>query len=318
MKIRLGYLGTPNSFLEGSHTMTLKQYQKIEEPLKKLEEIIFNNLKILEKIIEFNYQNKIFFYRISANLFPLKTVQNIDYSLDKFQSICERIGQKIKKYGMRVDIHADHFLILNSRKKEVQDISIKMLNTYQEFFDLLKIAGKVILHIGSKYQSKEEGLKVFEMVFLKLNKCLQEMIVLENDDKTYTVTETLLLCEKLQIPMVLDYHHFLCNHEPKEKINDFLTRILNTWRFTNLNPKMHFSSPKNNKEKRTHHFYIDYHSFLKFINILEKFNIDIDIMLECKGKEESLLKLTRQIKFYKPLKIKNNTIYLLTGTNKPL
>lgn len=41
-------------------------------------------------------------------------------------------------------------------------------------------------------------------------------------------------------------------------------------------------------------------------------------MLECKGKEESLLKLTRQIKFYKPLKIKNNTIYLLTGTNKPL
>ena len=70
------------------------------------------------------------------------------------------------------------------------------------------------------------------------------MIVLENDDKTYTVTETLLLCEKLQIPMVLDYHHFLCNHDPKEKINDLLKRILNTWKFTNLNPKIHFSSQK--------------------------------------------------------------------------
>ena len=31
-------------------------------------------------------------------------------------------------------------------------------------------------------------------------------------------------------------------------------------------------------------------------------------MLECKGKEEALLKLTRQIKFYQPLKIKNTTI----------
>ena len=58
---------------------------------------------------------------------------------------------------MRVDIHADHFLIFNSRKKEVQDISIKMLNTYHEFFDLLKIDGKVILHIEVNIKVKKKA-----------------------------------------------------------------------------------------------------------------------------------------------------------------
>ena len=32
-------------------------------------------------------------------------------------------------------------------------------------------------------------------------------ITLENDDKIFTAMDTLYLCEKLMIPMVLDIHH---------------------------------------------------------------------------------------------------------------
>ena len=39
------------------------------------------------------------------------------------------------------------------------------------------------------------------------------MIVLENDDKIYGVKDVLAVCEKLHIPMVLDYHHFKCHNE---------------------------------------------------------------------------------------------------------
>ena len=75
---------------------------------------------------------------------------------------------------------------------------------------------------------------------------------------------------------------------------------------------MHFSSPKNNKEKKTHNFYIDYTSFIKFLDLLKNLNLNtnIDIMLESKGKDESLFKLLRQLKFYKKYKIKKNEIII--------
>ena len=36
-------------------------------------------------------------------------------------------------------------------------------------------------------------------------------MTLENDDKTYNVLETLITCEKENIPMILDYHHYMAN-----------------------------------------------------------------------------------------------------------
>lgn len=134
------------------------------------------------------------------------------------------------------------------------------------------------------------------------------MIILENDDKIYNIIDTLELCETLKIPMVLDYHHYICNHN-KEKILDYLPRIFNTWKKTNLNPKIHFSSPKNRKEKRTHSTYIVLKDFLKFVNILKEFNQDIDIMLECKGKDEALLRLSRQLKQIPYIKCIDNSTF---------
>ena len=37
--------------------------------------------------------------------------------------------------------------------------------------------------------------------------------------------------------------------------------------------------------------------FIKFINIIKKYNTDIDIMLECKAKDEAMFKLIRQLKY---------------------
>ena len=73
---------------------------------------------------------------------------------------------------------------------------------------------------------------------------------------------------------------------------------------------IHFSSPKSQKEKRTHHFYIDYSSFIKFINLLIPIQKDIDIMLESKGKDEALFRLLRQLHHYKPFKMQGNSIII--------
>ena len=50
------------------------------------------------------------------------------------------------------------------------------------------------------------------------------MILLENDDRVFNVKDTLKLCEDLNIPMVLDFHHYKCNNE-KENILKFKRNV---------------------------------------------------------------------------------------------
>ena len=308
MKIRLGYLGTPLTLLEHFHTITYTRYQKLNNKEETLDKIILENLNLFNNVIDYNIKNNISFYRMTHNILPLATIEDIDYDYTKFEDKWEEIGNKIKKHNLRVDAHPDHFLVLNSESPEVVSNSIRILENHALIFKMLGITSKVIVHVGSHLPNKEIALERFKKVFLSLPKYLQNIIVLENDDKTYTVTETLNLANELSIPMVLDFHHFNCNHEKGEDINILIPLIIKTWDKELLPPKMHFSSPKSKKEKRTHHFYIDYNSFLKFINILKFFNQDLDIMLESKGKDEALFKLLRQLKFYKQVKMQGNSI----------
>lgn len=311
MKIRIGYLGTPHTLLETIHAMTYQKYKKLNNNAsKELDKIIENNLNNLEKIIDYNIENNIYFYRVTHNLFPLASCKDIDYDYLKHKDKCYKIGLKIKKHNMRIDCHPDHFCVLSTMNQDILENSIRIIKIHKMLFDMLDVNSKIIIHIGSKFPSKEEAIKRFKKNFLGLDKDLQDLIILENDDVSYTVSETLNLCEDLKIPMVLDYHHFKCNHLKNEKINKLLKRITNTWLNVNLDPKFHFSSPKNKKEKRTHNFYIDYNSFIKFIELIKNLNINLDIMLEAKGKDEALFKLLRQLKFYKKFKIKKNEIII--------
>ncbi len=310
MQLRLGYLGTPLTLNEKFHTMTYKKYKSLKEKAsEELDKIILTNLKNFNKVIDYNIENHVNFYRMTHNILPLASIKDIDYDYQKFHDIWKKIGLKIKKHNLRIDAHPDHYLVLNSLNNEVLKNSIRILLNHALIFKMLDINGKVILHLGTNKPSKKEAMLRFQENFLKLPDDIKKIIILENDDKTYTVSDTLELCEKLNVPMVLDYHHFNCNHLKTENIKELLPRIIKTWDKEELNPKMHFSSPKSQKEKRTHNFYIDYRSFLKFINLLKPLNKDIDIMLESKGKDEALFKLLRQLKHYKPYKIKYNTIY---------
>lgn len=304
MKFRLGYVGMPLTLLDTyCHTITYTNYKKLSDELKfqKLDDIIYRNLLNLEKVIDYNISNNIFFYRLTHSFLPLMTIEENHYNYDKFEEIWFRIGKKIRDNNMRIDTHPDQFCLLNSKKDGVLENSINILKMNLFIFKKLGIPGKCILHIGCGKENKAESILLFKKNFLALPLELQELIVLENDDTVYTVTDVLNICLDLHIPMVLDYHHYNCHHLKNEKIKDLLPNICMTWNNTGLNPKVHFSSPKSLKEKRTHDFYIDYSHFIRFWNLLNEVFQEVDIMLECKGKDEALFRLCRQIVFYKEI-----------------
>ena len=254
MQINLGYVGNPPTLLDiYSHNLTFKEFSKYnnDKGIDLLTERIKLNFKNFKKVLKYNYNNKIKFYRMTHTMFPLLTHPNvsIDYK-EVFKDDFKRLKETISKYNIRIDTHPDEFCLLTSEKKNVTDNSIEILKFHLEFFKLLGINGKCVLHLGSSKPTKEEALNRFRDNFNKLSKELKNLIILENDDKTYTVTDTLLICEELNIPMVLDYHHFICNHEKDERIDKLLPKIIKTWENTNLNPKMHFSSSLNSKEHK--------------------------------------------------------------------
>lgn len=309
MKIRLGYACINETMsLTSSHTLTYTNYKKLGNKADiKLDSIIKDNFNSLENILKYNIKNDIVFFRMTSELLPLVSHPNVNYDFfDKYKPYFKKIGDIIKNNNLRVDMHTPNYTVLNSINEDTVNSTINILNIYKKMYDYMKIKSNFVLHLGSKAGGKEEGIKRFINNFNKLDKNVQELILIENDDVSYNVIDTLHVCEKLKVPMVLDYHHFKINNNG-EKIEDYIERIFNTWK---LIPKIHFSSMKSKKDKRSHNDYIDVDEFIDFLKRVKFTNKDFDVMIEAKKKDDALFRLIRQLKYKTEYKIEKNTIFL--------
>ena len=299
MLVRLGYVSLSKALdITTSSTITYTNYVNNNYTVDKLYSIIKNNLNSLEEIIKYNIKNNIHFYRLTSKLIPLATHDKIDFEyITPFKDKFREIGKLINDNNMRVDTHPDQYAVLNSMSEKIVNNTIEILNYHYKILNALNIKNKVIiLHVGSSAGGKKASITRFINNFNKLPDYLKKCIALENDDKTFNIKDVLYLCNKLNIPFVLDYHHYICNNDG-EKLENYIDSIINTW--TDINPKFHFSSPKSalKKEFRSHHDYINSNSFIEFLNILKHVNIDSDIMLEAKAKDDALFRLIRELKY---------------------
>ncbi len=296
MKIRLGYAcQTMTLDITCSKTTTYTNYIKYND-LSKIDELIKINLSNLEYILKYNIKNDIKFFRLSSQIIPLATKDDVifDY-IQPYKDYYEKISLLSNK--LRLDFHPDQFTVINSVKKEVVENAIFNLEYHYKLLKAFNIKNKLlIIHVGSSVFGKEASIKRFIKNFKTLPVHLQKCIGIENDDKVYNIEDCLLISKILNIPVILDYHHHICNHN-EFNIDKFLPQIFDTWQ-DNI-PKMHYSSPKSKlkKEFRTHHDFINYEQFASFLNILKKYNKDVDIMLEAKAKDEALFRLIRQLKY---------------------
>lgn len=314
MKVRLGYVALSKALddVTTSSTITYTNYINKNYNTSKLLEITKNNLDSLYEIIKYNVKNNFHFYRLTSKLVPLATHDKVDFDyitpfLDKYK----KIGKLINDNNIRVDTHPDQYAVLNSMDRKIVKNTVEILEYHYKIMDAIGIKDKlIILHVGSSACGKKASITRFINNFNKLPDHIKKCIAVENDDKVYNIKDVLELCHKINVPMVLDYHHFICNNE-KEDINDYLKEIIDTW--DGKLPKMHFSSPKSKlkKEFRSHSDYINKECFIKFINILKKQDKDIDIMLEAKAKDDAVSRLVRCLKYETNYKFLDETTFII-------
>ena len=295
--MKIGYPCINNSISRNSpSTFRLASYSE-----HKLAQTIEGNLIHLNQILKYNVKNNLLFFRISSDLIPFASHPICELNWCKhFQTEFVQIGDFIKKHNIRISMHPDQFVILNSPNSKIVENSINELKYHCRVLDEMDLdaTAKVQIHIGGVYGNKVEAINRFTRIFNDssrlIDNAIKKRLVIENDDRLYSLKDCLSINQETSIPIVFDsFHHELLNNE--EPIRIALEKAMSTWKMSRDGfPIVDYSSQnsvkgkENKRRKGKHAERIDLILFKKFLE--ETQNLDFDIMLELKDKEKSALK----------------------------
>lgn len=268
-----------------SKTFRLNSYSK-----ERLVETVQNNLDCLKKILTFNLDHNLLFFRITSDLVPFAShlVCRFDWK-GHFERQFQEIGAFIKKHKMRISMHPDQFVLINAKERRIVVSSIRELVYHVAVLDLMELdeTAKVQIHVGGVYGDKISSIERFIKEYKKLPKAIQRRLVVENDERGYSLKDCLDISAKTNIPIVFDTLHHDCLNNG-ENYHDAMVLCAKTWRKKDGVPIVDYSTQDRTKRRGAHAHSIDIKHFKMFIRETE--DLDFDIMLEIKDKQKSALK----------------------------
>jgi len=276
---------------------TARQLGKLPRPeqLDKLTALCLHNCHSLRAALHFCGAQRIGAFRILSPFLPRYTHPLVGYELDDLPesrqvlALLAEINGVREQFGLRLSLHPDQFIVLSSPRPEVVHNACRELE-YQALLAAHLGADTITIHAGGAYGDKEAALKRFVENFRLLSPMAQSRLTIENDDRTYTVSDLLPVCQTLAIPLVYDVHHHRCN--PDGLCIEEATQLsIATWKRVKREPYFHISSPRNgwgSGDKRSHADYIDP---ADFPTCWQGLAITVDV--EAKAKECAVLSLKR-------------------------
>ena len=266
-------------------TFRLKSYST-----DRLRDTIEANLGCLARILAFNRNNGVFFFRITSDLVPFASHPIMDFTWqDHFRGMFGDIGEFIKKSGMRVSMHPGQYTVLNSDRETVFANSVKELEYHTQVLDLLRTdsKAKVQIHVGGVYGAKTDAMDRFVSRYETLSKNVRRRLVIENDERNYSIEECIEIHEQTGVPVVLDtLHHEVLNNG--ESVSEALVKTSKTWKKRDGAPIVHYSSQQSDSRPGAHAKTLDVSHFRQFLKNVE--GMDFDLMLEVKDKNHSAVK----------------------------
>lgn len=260
---------------------------------ERLAETTAANLACLEEMLRFNLENRILFFRISSDLVPFAShpVCRFDWP-GRFRADFRRIGRFIRTSGMRINMHPDQFTLINSRDPATFERSRRELDYHAQVLDLLGLdnSAKIQIHVGGVYGDKGRSMERFTERFGRLGPGVRRRLVIENDDRSYTLSDCLRIHAETGIPVVFDVLHHRINSSG-EKIREALGKASPTWRKHDGIPMVDYGPPGGKKARTAHADAIDSAAFRDFLAAARPW--DFDVMLEIKDKEKSALEAVR-------------------------
>ncbi|KAF7550360.1 hypothetical protein G7Z17_g5767 [Cylindrodendrum hubeiense] len=274
-----------------------------ERGQKYLQQIGLANSRDIVKMLRWNEKYAIKFLRLSSDMFPFASHDTYGYKLAPFASdTLAEAGIVAAQLGHRLTMHPGQFTQIGSPRKEVVAAAVRDLEYHHEMLSLLRLPEQMdrdavmIVHMGGTYGDKAATLDRFRENYAELSGGVKQRLVLENDDVSWSVHDLLPICEELNIPLVLDFHHHNivfdpCIREGTLEIINVFDRIEKTWTRKNIRQKMHYSEPTRGavtpQERRKHS---------ARVKTLPPCVQNMDLMIEAKDKEQAVFELMRTFK----------------------
>jgi UV DNA damage endonuclease len=259
----------------------------------RLVETVEQNLKCLQRILEYNLENGFLFFRITSDLVPFASHPICRVRWQKlFEREFAEIGEFIGKHRMRISMHPDQFTLINSPRADIFKRSMKELAYHADILNLLGLGrdARIQIHVGGVYGDKPVSMRRFVERFRKLPDEVRRRLAIENDDISYTLGDCLRIHGQIGIPVIFDiFHHSL--NSSGEGAADAVRKAARTWRRSDGILMVDYSSQKRGARRGSHTQSIDLKGFRKFLS--ETKPCDFDLMLEIKDKERSAKKALR-------------------------
>ena len=255
-----------------------------------------NNLECLNRILKFNVENGLLFFRISSDTIPFAShpVCTFDW-LNHFRAAFRKTGDFIRENDVRISMHPDQFIVLNSPKDDVVERSVKELEYHCMMLDQMDLgsSAKVQIHVGGVYGDKDGAMDRFVRRYDMLDPSVRQRLVIENDDRLFSLRDCMTIHNKCGIPVLFDVFHHECLNNGEE-IRDCFEMISRTWKIKDGVPMVDYSNQEIGKRTGTHAKTIDLAKFKRFLRMIG--GMELDIMLEIKDKERSALTALSQMR----------------------
>jgi UV DNA damage endonuclease len=290
--INMGFSTRPKSQrITTNRTMIKRTFQ--EKGIGYASELALQNVRDLYKILQWNLENDIYFYRLSSDIIPWASEYEMeqlpDYGL--ILAACKKAGNFAKQHGMRLTSHPGPFNKLASPKERVYQLTATDLTVHADLFDMIGLPrtpyAKLNIHVGAAYGDKPFALDNFCRNFERLPESVRSRLTVENDDKAslYSTQELYEgVYKRIGIPIVFDYHHHML-HPGGQSEQEALELALSTW--GDIKPVVHYAesrSVEHNNPKIKPQAHSD-----MIRNPFNDYGHDLDVMIEAKHKEVALL-----------------------------
>lgn len=301
-------LRSKNPTIFPSRSCTMKTIK--EKGLKIAVDRARLNLDDLIKMIEWNEENGIKVFRLTSNIFAHMSNPKIGpYSMDFAVEKLKDIGRLARKYNMRLTFHPGQYVVLGTPHENVLKNSLLDLSVHSKILDIMECDQNsvMVIHGGGYYGNKPATIERWILNYNNSDISIRKRLVLENCEKCFNIEDCLYISSKCGVPVVFDTHHYECYKKlhPEEifkPAREYIPDILLTWSKKNIKPKFHVS--EQGKGRIGHHS--DYIETIPdyLLEIPEKYNTHIDIMIEAKKKEQAIFRLYDKYPF---LNCKNTT-----------
>jgi len=257
---------------------------------ERLIETVNANLDCLEDMLRFNVEHGLLFLRLTSDLIPFAShpICRFDW-VGHFSPRFEKIGRLIKRHGMRIVMHPDQFVVLNSPRPDVVERSVAELRYHARLLDAMRLgpSAKLQIHLGGLYGDKESALDRFIQKYLILDDRIRARLCIENDDRLFSLADCLQVHRAVGIPVIFDtFHHSLLNEG--ETPGQAVRLAADTWRRRDGVLLVDYSSQQPGMRPGVHAETIDLRHFRLTLRKMD-FQ-DCDVMLEIKDKEASALR----------------------------